>query len=171
MPARHWSHGKSIRPLKVVPTLQAIPEVPEDSDLTSMGASTSIERRQTVDVLTTSTGRIPGKFPSDGSWIPHTARIQMLLELDNIPMWHNFLAIVSSWLLLGGYVVFPSTFTSIQNSEALKERVDKVVSNAVNNQPLLVVGGVCCLIGASSMLRLSWLWRKNYEWLLNRTIM
>lgn len=177
MPSRNWSHRKSIRPLKVAPTLQAIPEVPEDSDLTSIGASTSTERRQAVDVLTTSPDRIPGKFTSDGlslmdrSWIPYTTRIQMLLELDDIPTWHNFLAIISSWLLLGGYVVLPSTFTSIYNSEALKERVDKVVSNAVNNLPLLVVGGVCCLIGAFSVLRLSWLWRKNHEWLLNRIIM
>jgi hypothetical protein len=176
MPVQNLSHGKSIRPSKIVSTLQAIPELPEDSDLTSMGASTSVERH-IVDVLTTSPDRIPGEFPSDGlsltdgSWIPYTARIQMLLELDDIPMWHNFLAIISSWLLLGGYMVLPSTFTSIRNSTAFKEGAGKVVPKAVNNLPLLVVGGVCCLIGASSMLRLSWLWRKNYEWLLNRIIM
>lgn len=161
MPVQNWSHGKSIRPLKVVSTLQSVPELPEDSDSIGMGAS----------------NRIPGEFPSDSlsstdrSWIPYTARIQMLLELDDIPMWHNFLAIISSWLLLGGYMVLPGTFTSIRNSKAFNDGVGKVVSKAVINLPFLVIGGVCCLIGASSMLRLSWLWRKNHEWLLNRIIM
>lgn len=95
----------------------------------------------------------------------------MLLELDDITMWHNFLTIISSWLLLGGYMVLPGTFSLIHNFKGLKEGIGKVVLKAVDHMPLLVVGGVCCLIGALSMLRLSWLWRKNYEWLLNWIIM
>jgi hypothetical protein len=64
-------------------------------------------------------------------------------------------------------MVLPSTFTSICNSKAFKEGASKVVLKAVNNLPLLVVSSICCLIRASSMLRLLWLRRKNYKWLLN----
>jgi hypothetical protein len=177
MPVQNWLHGNPIRP-KIVPTLQPLPELPEDSDLIGVGGS--IEGPQTLDVLTASPDRIPSEFPMDSlclrdeSWIPYTPRVQMLLELDDVPMWHNFLATLSSWLLLGGFMVLPGTFASIHNSKAVKEgasRVGKVVLKAVDNIPLLVVGGVCCLIGVSSMLRLSWLWRRNYEWLLNQIIM
>lgn len=53
MPVQILSHRKSIRPLKIVSTLQSIPELPEDSGLTSMGASTSVERHNKLQACRT----------------------------------------------------------------------------------------------------------------------
>lgn len=43
-----------------------------------------------------------------------TRYIDMLLEIDSVPKFHNILASAFTWILLAGYLVFPATFTKLQ---------------------------------------------------------
>ncbi|KAF4486675.1 hypothetical protein CGGC5_v005975 [Colletotrichum fructicola Nara gc5] len=91
---------------------------------------------------------------------------QMVLENDReIDWWWSLLAKAFSWLLLAGYIVFPSTFASLRRSQVLENMgsVGQAVSDWVND----------CLIALASVLSgvasigLAWLWfrwRANYVW-------
>jgi hypothetical protein len=103
-----------------------------------------------------------------------TPYIDMLLDLDKISTIYNLLASVFTWLLLAGYMILPGAFTSIRNSHALSDgagKARKVVVKAAQNIPILWVGGVCCVLGASGMCWLGWAWQRNYIWLVNRIIL
>ena len=89
---------------------------------------------------------------------------RMCLELHNIPTLHNLLASFFTWILLAGFVVFPGTFTSLRN--ATRSTAETVVL-AEFQKGLIAIAAVCCAIGVVGMLRLWWLQRKDYEWLLN----
>lgn len=99
--------------------------------------------------------------------------VDMLLQLDEIPWWHNVLASLFTWLLLAGYVILPGAFASIRNSRVLSEEAGaagKAVVKAAQTWPVLTVALICCIGGASGM---SWLWlrwKKNYIWLLRKII-
>ena len=83
--------------------------------------------------------------------------MKMLLQLDEIPWWHNILASLCTWLLLAGYVVLPGAFTSIQNSRVLSEEAGaagKAVVKAAQTWPVLLVALIYCAISVS---RISWL--------------
>jgi hypothetical protein len=120
--------------------------------------------------------RIPGEYPTNSphftteDWILSTPRTKTLIELDKIPTRHNLLAIFFSWLLLGGYMVLPGTFASLHNFEVGKDnRISKVL-RAVNNRPLLIAGGASYFIGVIGMSSLSWIQKKNSDWLLSHII-
>lgn len=102
-----------------------------------------------------------------------TRYMDMLLSLDTIPRIHNILASFFGWLLLAGYVVFPGTFSSLsssldEDSSSAAEAEASRILNSVQNMPLLIIASVCCGIAIAGLLWLSFLWRKNYVWLLNR---
>ncbi|KAH9231817.1 hypothetical protein K456DRAFT_38016 [Colletotrichum gloeosporioides 23] len=98
---------------------------------------------------------------------------QMVLENDReIDWWWSLLAKVFSWLLLAGYIVFPSTFASLRRSQVLENTggVGQAVSEWVND----------CLIALASVLSgvasigLAWLWfkwRANYVWVHQHIVM
>ncbi|KAH8671360.1 hypothetical protein BX600DRAFT_510040 [Xylariales sp. PMI_506] len=98
--------------------------------------------------------------------------VEMLLNLDTIPRLHNILASFFSWILLAGYVVFPGTFTSIQdlssNSQVQSNAAASEILDHVKNVPLLVIAAICCCIGIIGMGWLAIRWHRNYVWLLNR---
>jgi hypothetical protein len=103
-----------------------------------------------------------------------TRYIDMLLQLNKIPVIYNILSSIFSWLLLAGYMVFPGTFTSIRNSQALANgagKAGKLVSAAVQNISLVYIAAICCIFGAAGMSWLGWLWRKNYVWIINQIIL
>ncbi|ORY68773.1 uncharacterized protein BCR38DRAFT_424291 [Pseudomassariella vexata] len=101
-----------------------------------------------------------------------THYMEMLLSLDTIPRLHNILVSFFAWVLLAGFVVWPGTFTSIEDltddPEAWSSSAANAVLNRVKNVPLVIVGAVCCTAGTTGMVWLSVRWRKNYVWLLNR---
>ncbi|KAL6700383.1 hypothetical protein J3F84DRAFT_119675 [Trichoderma pleuroticola] len=106
----------------------------------------------------------------------HSRYVQMLLQQDDIPLLHNILASVFVWLLLAGFLVFPGTFTSLQNSVAKQGDSDKTFSDqaakllvkSIKNIPLLVIAAVMCGISAIGMLVLTILHSKNYVWIVNK---
>ncbi|KAF8066775.1 hypothetical protein FPV67DRAFT_1417146 [Lyophyllum atratum] len=108
--------------------------------------------------------------------LTHTAQSQMdtkymnmLLALDSIPRLHNMMASFFTWILLAGFVLFPGTFTSLQNAQAdISSEVGKHIINAVTHVPLFVIAFICCGIGAGGMCYLWWRWMYNYVWLVNR---
>ncbi|KAL7932277.1 hypothetical protein V8C35DRAFT_307878 [Trichoderma chlorosporum] len=106
----------------------------------------------------------------------HSRYVQMLLQQDDIPLLHNILASVFVWLLLAGFLVFPGTFTSLQNSVAkqgdndhtFSDQAAKLLVKSIKNIPLLVIAAVMCGISAIGMLTLTILHAKNYIWIVNK---
>jgi len=100
--------------------------------------------------------------------------MQMLLDLDAVPKWHNLAVAIAAWILLAGFVIFPGTFTSIQNineEDTSIDGVEKWVLSRVKNLPLLVVAGICCGMGALGMISFWIRWRRNYVWVCNRVFL
>lgn len=115
--------------------------------------------------------------PTGGLQRKQTARtryMQMLLDLDAVPKWHNLGVAMAAWILLAGFVIFPGTFTSIQNineEDTSIDGVEKWVLSRVKNLPLLVVAGICCGMGAMGMISFWIRWRRNYVWICNRVFL
>ena len=65
-----------------------------------------------------------------------TQYVNMLLALDSIPRLHNMLAGFFTWVLLAGFVLFPGTFTSLQNANVQAGEVGEKVLGAVAHVPL-----------------------------------
>jgi len=104
----------------------------------------------------------------------NTRYMDMLLDLDSVPRWHNITVAICAWLLLAGFVIFPGTFTSIQNINPEADGytdVERWIVTHIRNLPLLVVAGVCCGIGALGMIGFWVRWRANYVWVCNRVFM
>jgi hypothetical protein len=102
-----------------------------------------------------------------------TQYVQMLLQLDCIPWWHNFLSSLAGWVLLAGYLVVPGTFTSLQKSDSLKDGMgvniaEKAIISTVQNPPLIAIACSLLCLGAGIMAWLFWKWKDNYIWLINR---
>ncbi|CAE6453859.1 unnamed protein product [Rhizoctonia solani] len=101
----------------------------------------------------------------------NTRYMNMLLELDAVPRFHNMLASFFTWILLAGFVIFPGTFTSIQQLELddpSRSDAERWILGRVKNVPLLVIAGLCCAIGTLGMIWLWHRWHKNFIWLVNR---
>ncbi|KAF7978392.1 hypothetical protein HWV62_785 [Athelia sp. TMB] len=101
-----------------------------------------------------------------------TQYVNMLLALDGIPKIHNLAASFATWILLAGFVLFPGTFTSLQqeNGEGLGG-AGAAVLGVVQHVPLFVIAWICTGIGAIMMIYLWYRWQKNYIWVVNRIFM
>ena len=149
--------NKLPRPISIMSTLQEVPE-PNNEGF--------------------SMPRIPREYPTNSprftteDWILSTPRTKTLIELDKIPTRHNLLAIFFSWLLLGGYMILPGTFASLHSLDVGKDNTHRIgkVLRAVNNRPLLIARGASCFIGVIGMSSLSWIQKKNSDWLLGHII-
>lgn len=76
------------------------------------------------------------KLPQSRSQMD-TKYMNMLLALDSIPRLHNILASFFTWILLAGFVLFPGTFTSLQNVQAdVSSEIGKQVLKVVAHVPL-----------------------------------
>ncbi|KAI1878564.1 hypothetical protein JX265_002741 [Neoarthrinium moseri] len=98
---------------------------------------------------------------------------EMQLSLDAIPRMHNIYASFFTWITLVGYVVFPGTYTSMEdvspdNDDGQSDAAANTTLDHVKNVPLLIVAALCCGVGVAGMAWLAIRWRRNYVWLLNR---
>ncbi|KAH8655737.1 hypothetical protein BX600DRAFT_385525, partial [Xylariales sp. PMI_506] len=77
-----------------------------------------------------------------------------------------------SWLLLAGYLVFPSTFSSLSNAKILSNtgKAENYIVAAVQNVPLLYIASFCCGIATTGLIWLWIKWSQNYVFLINRII-
>ena len=103
-----------------------------------------------------------------------TQYMDMLLGMDQIPRLHNILASFFTYILLAGFIVFPGTFTSLEDykdTNTATSGIEKKLVNTVAHVPLLWIAGTCCVIGGVGMILLWYRWRDNYVWLINRIFM
>ena len=97
--------------------------------------------------------------------VMQTPYMVMVLEANEVPARINLLASLYLWLTLAGFVVFPGTFSSLQNSSKLvNSEGGKFVQHTVENAPLLPLAFICCFIGIVGSCCLWWERRKNYIW-------
>jgi hypothetical protein len=96
----------------------------------------------------------------------------LIVESYNTPERFNILATASLWTLLAGFVVFPGTFTSLQNTSSLSSSVPgRVVQRTIQNVPLLAIAVFFFLLG---MVGVGWLWqqrRRQYLWLADKVFL
>lgn len=93
----------------------------------------------------------------------------LIVESYNTPEKFNILATASLWTLLAGFVVFPGTFTSLQNTSSLISSVPgRLVQHTIQNVPLLVIAVFFFILG---IVGIGWLWqqrRRQYLWLADK---
>ncbi|KAJ7471373.1 hypothetical protein B0H11DRAFT_1730205 [Mycena galericulata] len=99
-----------------------------------------------------------------------TKYVNMLLALDGIPPLYNILANFFTWILLAGFVLFPGTFTNLQEKNTLGG-VGVAAVDVIKHVSLYVIAWVCTGIGAAGMGWLWYRWQANYIWLVNRIFM
>jgi hypothetical protein len=100
----------------------------------------------------------------------------MLLELQNIHWMYNSTASLANWMLLAGYLVIPGTFTSLQKSDSIVDKLsqdhaEKAILETIQNPPLVAIAWSLLSIGIGTICFLFNRWRRNYLWLINRLFM
>lgn len=93
---------------------------------------------------------------------------EMILEIDNsINPYYFIFAGFCSWLLLAGFLVSPSTYASVQHTNALDKSgaVGKSIINAVRNVPLIYIASFACLGATVGLIWLWHRWRPNQIWI------
>lgn len=113
---------------------------------------------------------------NDSGSMIETRYTRMLLESSDISWFNNFLADAANWVLLGGYLVIPGTFTSLQKSDALhkglnKDEAGQAILNTIQHLPLLVITCSFFTLAIVIMVWLFWELRNNYIWLISRLFM
>ena len=103
---------------------------------------------------------------------PLSKHDEMVLENANAPRRDAWGARICSWLLLAGYLVFPSTFASLRSSQVIDDtgRAGKYIVNAVQNVPLLYIASFSCGLATAGLGWLWWKWSHNYVFLISRII-
>lgn len=105
-------------------------------------------------------------LPNIPAGYAQTRYVNMLLALDDIPQMFNIMASFFTWILLAGFVLFPGTFTSLQQQQLAG--VEAQLLDVVSNIPLYVIAWICTGIGGVGMIWLWWRWQRNYVWIVNR---
>ncbi|KAJ6620022.1 hypothetical protein B0H10DRAFT_1792402, partial [Mycena sp. CBHHK59/15] len=100
-----------------------------------------------------------------------TKYVNMLLAIDGIPPLFNILASFFTWILLAGFVLFPGTFTNLQQGGDELGGLGTTAVNVIKHLSLYVVAWVCTGVGAAGMAWLWYRWQANYIWLVNRIFM
>ena len=67
-----------------------------------------------------------------------TQYVNMMLALDDIPALHNLAASFFAWILLAGFILFPGTFTSLQNIGPQTGTLGQELIDKVTQLPLCV---------------------------------
>lgn len=100
--------------------------------------------------------------------------IRMFLDLDRVPWYHNIGAAFCCWILLAGYLIVPTTFTSLRRLEMLESASSAshpLVIGLIQNPPLVAIASVFFISGASVLIWLGWTWRRNRMWLTDHIFM
>ncbi|KJZ68214.1 hypothetical protein HIM_12395 [Hirsutella minnesotensis 3608] len=94
----------------------------------------------------------------------------MLEKVERLPFRYNLAASALSWLLLAGYLVLPSTFSSIQKSPLLEKTtlIKNSMDHLARDVPLIVFASIFCLTALAGLLCLWWKHHDNYIWVQRR---
>ncbi len=94
---------------------------------------------------------------------------RMLLKAAKMPMIWNIVAGISTWMVLGGFLLVLAAFPKIQRSEALKAFLgDNIVYHAVQSVSALVLAIIMLVVGAAGVLVLGLCQRENVIWSVDR---
>ncbi|KAH6653445.1 hypothetical protein BKA67DRAFT_660064 [Truncatella angustata] len=94
----------------------------------------------------------------------------MLIENDQSVDWYYAISPkVLNWTLLAGYIVLPSTFTTMNRSEAFNTMMEdnELVLKAFQNPPLLGLALFLFIVSLIGLTCIWWVWKCNYIWLTN----
>lgn len=105
-----------------------------------------------------------------------TLYTQMLKEEAEMDWRYNLGAGIGNWVLLAGYLVVPGTFTSLNNSGEVGQKLQennagRVLLKTIQNPPLLVIACIFLALGGSLLGWLSVKFKDSYSWLINRIFM
>ncbi|KFX98023.1 hypothetical protein O988_04569 [Pseudogymnoascus sp. VKM F-3808] len=90
----------------------------------------------------------------------------MVYEEYCIPFKYKLYVTGSLWLLLSGFVLFSGTFTNFKLNAA-----EEVLLSRFENVPMLVLGTLFCGTSSCALVYLSWKWKKNSIWLVERILL
>uniref|UniRef100_A0A0B7KHX5 Uncharacterized protein n=1 Tax=Bionectria ochroleuca TaxID=29856 RepID=A0A0B7KHX5_BIOOC len=96
----------------------------------------------------------------------------MQLDYFHMPWYYSTIAGLLSWMLLAGYLITPSTYASLTDSEALNKAgsIGKSLMTAVRNLPLLVLASALCIIATLGLIILWFRLRFNYIWIQRHVV-
>jgi hypothetical protein len=83
-----------------------------------------------------------------------------------IPFKYKLFATGSLWFLLFGFVLFSGTFTTIKLNTA-----EEVLISKFENIPMFVLGTLFCGASSGVLFYLSWRWKNNSIWLVERILL
>ncbi|KIM37713.1 hypothetical protein M413DRAFT_76800, partial [Hebeloma cylindrosporum] len=107
-----------------------------------------------------------------------TQYVLMSLAANDIPAWWGRIAHLYSWILLQGYVLFPSLFTAYdladldpppKGTNALKF-FEIQIFYVIRHVPLFWISWAAVIVGGAGMLWCLITWRRNYIWGLREII-
>jgi hypothetical protein len=90
----------------------------------------------------------------------------MVYEEYCIPFKYKLSATGSLWFLLFGFVLFSGTFTTIKLNTA-----EEVLISKFENIPMFVLGILFCGGSSCALIYLSWKYRRNSIWLVERILL
>jgi len=88
------------------------------------------------------------------------------MRLEEIPVKSYFFASIFTWIMLAGFLVLSSSFSSLEEIKTDSGELKEVLQ-VIRNIPLLTVAYCCCAFGAIGMCCLWWLQSHNYIWLIS----
>jgi hypothetical protein len=91
------------------------------------------------------------------------AYIKMLVDYDNISFKFKLSATCSLWLLLSGFILFSGTFKL--------NTAEEILISKIENIPMLVFGSLFCGISSIALIYLSFRWKDNSIWLVERILL
>lgn len=94
------------------------------------------------------------------------AHKDMVYEEYCIPFKYKLSATGSLWFLLFGFVLFSGTFTTIKLNTA-----EEVLISKFENIPMFVLGILFCGGSSCALIYLTWRWRRNSIWLVERILL
>ncbi|CAG8013700.1 unnamed protein product [Penicillium salamii] len=100
----------------------------------------------------------------------------MLREEAEMDWRYNLGAGVGNWILLAGYLVVLSTFTSLKTSDQVEHKLQennagRALLKTIQNPPLLVIACVFSILGGCLLGQLSVKFKDSYPWLINKIFM
>ncbi|KAH6667346.1 hypothetical protein B0J14DRAFT_489871 [Halenospora varia] len=90
----------------------------------------------------------------------------MVYEEYCIPFRYKLSATGSLWFLLFGFVLFSGTFTTIKLNTA-----EEVLISKFQNIPMFVLGILFCGASSCALIYLSWRFKNNSIWLVERILL
>ena len=91
----------------------------------------------------------------------------MLVQRDNMSIFHNIVAETSAWLYLAAYITLPGTFASFESSATAHNIASQSYTGlklyaAVQNISLLIIATILCFIATICTCYLWYIWRQNF---------